>query len=92
MYSSNELFQQSREGYFGVYFPSAETVRPEITYIILFLTRYNESINTDKNDNLYTSSQCLTRSVLVLFLTSQSIAGDVTIIRQLWHDHVNDDI
>ena len=68
MYSSNELFQRSREGYFCVYFPSceatmdinaknnnrvgAETVRHESTYIILFLTRHNESINDDKNDDL----------------------------------------
>ena len=73
MYSSDESFQRSREGYFGVYFPSceatreintqitlegnkypkntrvsAETVRHESTYIILFLTRYNESINEYK--------------------------------------------
>ena len=49
MHSSDELFQRSREGYFGVYFPSVETVRHESTYIILFLTRHNESINEDKN-------------------------------------------
>ena len=48
MYSSDELFQRSREGYFGVYAyqnntrVSAETVRHESTYIILFLTRHNE--------------------------------------------------
>ena len=36
---------------------SAETVRHESTYIILFLTRHNESINDDKNDDLYTSSR-----------------------------------
>ena len=56
---------------------SAETVRHESTYINLFLTRYNESINDAKNDDLYTSSQCLTRSVFVLLMTSQSIADDV---------------
>ena len=38
---------------------SAETVRHESTYIILFLTRHNESINEDQNGDLYTSSQCL---------------------------------
>ena len=68
MYSSEELFQRSREGYFGVYFPSCEatseintkitheweTVRHESTYIILFLTRHNQSINDDKNDDCYT--------------------------------------
>ena len=63
MYSSDELFQRSGEGYFGVYFlsceatreintkkhtrVSAETVRHESTYIILFLTRYNKSIDDD---------------------------------------------
>ena len=68
MYSSDELFQRSREGYFLCLFPelrnnkenehknntrvSAETVRHESTYIILFLTRRNESINDDENDNL----------------------------------------
>ena len=61
---------------------SAETVRHESTYIILFLTRHNKSINDDKNDNLYTSSPCLTRSVFVLLMTSQSIADNVTMTRQ----------
>ena len=56
MYSSDELFQRSRKGYFGAYFPSynegnkrqnntrvrAEAVRLDSTYIILFLTRHNE--------------------------------------------------
>ena len=32
----------------------AETVRHESTYIILFLTRHNESINDYKNEELYT--------------------------------------
>ena len=35
----------------------AETVRHESTYIILFLTRHNESVNDDKIDDLYTSSR-----------------------------------
>ena len=64
MYSSDILFLWSREGYFGVYFPelrsneenkqqnntrvSAETVHHSSTYIILFLTRQNESTNDDK--------------------------------------------
>ena len=60
MYSSYELFQGSPEGYFGVHFPScwnkhqnntkmsAETVRCESTYIILFLTRHDKSINNNK--------------------------------------------
>ena len=70
----------------------AETVRDESTYIILFLTRHNVSIIEGKNDNLYTSSPSLTRSVFVLLMTSQSIADDVTITRQLWRDRVNNDI
>ena len=69
----------------------AETVHHESTYIILFLTRHTESINDDKNDGLYTSSPCLTRSVFVLLMTLQSITDDVTITRQLWCDHVNSD-
>ena len=61
-------------------------------YIISFLAWHNISINDDKNDDLYTSSLCLTRSVSILLMTSQLIVDDVTITRQLWHDHVNDDI
>ena len=71
---------------------STEIVRHESTYIILFLTRHNESIIDDKNDDFYTSSPCLTRSVFDLLITSQSIADDVTMARQLWRDHVNNDI
>ena len=67
---------------------SVETVRQESTYIILFLTRHDESINDDKNNALNTSSPCLIRSVFVLLMTSQSIADDVTMTRQLWRDHV----
>ena len=108
MYSNDKLFQRSREGYLGVYFPScdatreintqintrvsAETVRDESTYIILFLTRHNESNNDDKNDDPYTLSKCFTHSVFVPVLTSQSIADDVTMTRQLWRNHVNSDI
>ena len=36
----------------------AETVHHESTYIILFLTWHNESINDDKNDDLYASPDC----------------------------------
>ena len=42
----------------------------------------------EKNDDLYTSSPCLTRSSFVLLMMSQSIADDVTMTRQLWRDHV----
>ena len=45
---------------------SAATVRHESTKIILFLTRHKESINDDENDDLYTSSPCLTRSVMYI--------------------------
>ena len=67
MPSSDEMFQRSREGYFLCLFPelrsnegnlhknntrvSAETVRHESTYIILFLARQNGSINDDKKMN-----------------------------------------
>ena len=100
MYLSDELFQRLREGYSGVYFPSceatreinskkntrvsAETVRHESTYIILFLTWPNESINYDENDDLHPLSPCPTLSRFVLLMTSQSIADDVTMTRQLW--------
>ena len=70
----------------------AETVRHQSTHIILFLSPNDDSINDDKNDDLYTSSPCLTRSVFVLLMTSQSIADDVTMTRQLWRDHVNNNI
>ena len=90
MYSSDELFQRSWEGHFGVYQikqqnnnqVSRETVRHDSTYIISFLTRHSESINDDKND-----VSCFTRAVFVLLMTSQSIADDVTMSRQLWRDH-----
>ena len=42
---------------------STETVRHKSTYIILFLTRHNESITDDKHDELYTLTPCLTGSV-----------------------------
>ena len=71
---------------------STEAVRHESTYIILYLTRHKESINDDKHDDLYTSFPCLTCSVFVLLMTSQSIGDDVTMTWQLWRDHVNSDI
>ena len=49
-------------------------------------------MNDDKNDDLYILSPCLTRSVFVLLMTSQAIVDDVTMTRQLWRDHVNNDI
>ena len=65
---------------------SAETVCHESTYIILFLTRHHDEKNYDKNDDLHTSTPCLTRWVYVLLMTSQSIVDDVTITRQLWSE------
>ena len=47
---------------------SAETAHRESTYIIVFYTRHNESINENKNDDLYTSTPCLPRSVFVLLM------------------------
>ena len=48
---------------------STETVHHESTYIISFLTQHYESINDHKNDELYTLSPCLTRSVFVPLMT-----------------------
>ena len=70
---------------------SAETVHHKSTYIILYLTRHSESVNDVKND-INTSSPCLIRLVFVLPMMSQSIADDVTITRQLWCHHMNNDI
>ena len=41
---------------------------------------------------IHTSTPCLTRSVYILLMTSQSIDGDVTVTGQLKRDHVNHDI
>ena len=108
IYSSDELFQCSQEGYFGVLFPelqsnewnnhqyntrvSAETVQHKSKYIILFLIRHNDDKNDYKNENFHTLTLCLTHWVYVLLTTSQSIVHDVTITRQLWRDHVDSDI
>ena len=72
MHSSDELFQRSRECYFGIYFPSCETAKEIYTKItlewapkqfatrvltlFLLLARHNESINDDKNNDRYTPS------------------------------------
>ena len=80
MYSSDELFQRSQDGYFGVYFPTsqlgnkhqndtrvrAETVFHESTYIILFITRHNNDKSDDKNDDLHTSTPCVTHNRLLM--------------------------
>ena len=71
---------------------SAETVHRDSSYFILFLTWHNKSINDDKNDDIYTSSLCLTHAIFLLLMMSKSVADDITITRQLWHDHMNSDI
>ena len=72
---------------------SAWTVRHESTYIILLLTRHNEPIKIhDKEGDLNTPSPCLNHSIYILLMTAQSIANDVTKIRQLWNERVISDI
>ena len=87
-----ELLCNSRNKHKNNTWVCADTVCHESSYIILFLTQHNKSINNDKNDNLSTSSPYLIRSVYILLMTLQSIADDVTITRQSWRDHVNSDI
>ena len=53
---------------------------------------HKEFTNDENNDDLHTSAPCVSRSVYILPMTSQSIAYDVTMSRQLWRDHVNNDI
>ena len=97
---SDKLFQRSQEDHFDDYLNkhqnntqvSTETVHHESTYIILFFTQHDESKYDDENDDLYTSSPCLTCSVFILQLTSQSIVDDITLTIQLWRDHMNSDI
>ena len=98
MYSSDELFQCSREGYFGVYFPSCEAseatreINTKITLewaqkqfvtrvdtLFYFLHDITNPQMTIKNDDLYTSSLCLTWYAL-------------TMTKLLLIDHVNGDI
>ena len=84
MHLSDELFQHSLKVYFGVYFPSCEATREINSKITLelaqkqFVTRVHtlfyflhESINDDKDDDLYT--QPVSHSLGFLS------AGDVTI-------------
>ena len=95
MDSSGELFMCSLEGYFGVCFPRCTTreINTKITsnehinssskgYIHSFIsyTTY-VSWNDYENDDPHTSTPFLPRPVYVLVMTSQSIAGDVTITR-----------
>ena len=58
------------------------------TYIILSITRHNESLYDIKSDDLHTLCPCLVRSVYILQITSQSVVGDVAMTRQVWHELV----
>ena len=49
-------------------------------------------MDDDKNDNLHTSTSCVTSSVYVLVMTSQSIADNIMMTRQLWRNHVKSDV
>ena len=48
----NELWSKEGNKHHNNTPVSAETIRHERTYIILFLTQRNKSINDNKNDNL----------------------------------------
>ena len=60
--------------------------------LFYFLTWHNDSINDNKDNDLHTSSPYLTCSAYVLMMMSKSIADDIIMTRQLWHDHVKSDI
>ena len=108
MYSHDEPFQRSREGYFGVYFPGCEATREINTkttlewaqkqfamrvHTLFYFLHDITNKKDDENDDLKTSTPCLSRSVYGLLMTSQSIVYDVTITRQVWRrDRVNGDI
>ena len=62
------------------------TVRYYMHYFIY--TRYNKSKNDDKDDDIHTS----TRLVYLLLMTSQPVADDVTMTRQLRRWQVKNDI
>ena len=49
-------------------------------------------MNGDENDDPQTSTPFLCRPVYVLLMASQSIADDVTIIRQIWREHMKNDV
>ena len=70
---------------------SAWTVCHEYTHYLIF-TQHNKSVNDDKIDDLHTSSPCLSRSVYILLMTSQSIADDIKITKHFWHEQVKSGI
>ena len=59
MYSSGELFQRSREGYFGVHFPSSDL-------------QSNEGNKYQYNTRVSTETVCYQSTYIILFLTRHS--------------------
>ena len=99
MHSCDKLFLHSREGYFGVYLNTKIALewaqKQLVTRVYTLFYFLHDITNAEimiKNDDLYTSPPCLTHSVFVLLMTSQSIADDVTMTSQLRRDHVNSDV
>ena len=72
---------------------SAWTARHDSTNILIFISYITQRIHKWRyNDNLHTSTPCVTCSIFILMMTSQSIADDVTMTRRSWRDHVDNDI
>ena len=102
--SSGELFIRAREGRTrrdGNKHQSPWTVPHGSTCIISSLTRHNKSINDDENDDLQTSTPCLTHSIYVLLVITieWSHHDDQTIVtraRKKWYlsdiDFIHGDI
>ena len=107
MYSSDELFQHSQEGYLDGYIPSCEArretkttnnpqVSPETvhhgsTYIIIILTWQNETMNDDKT-KIFTYRPVSDSLGFRSADDVTTIADDVTMTRQLWCYHLNNGI
>ena len=102
MYWSGELFMRSRKWYFDVYLTrdintkiTLEWVHkqfvPRVHGLICFLYDKTNPWITIKKTIFTHRPQCLPRSVSVLLMTSQSIADDVIMSRQLWREYVKRD-
>ena len=103
MYSSDELFQRSREGYFGVYFPSCEATREINTKIThewaqkQFVTRVHTLSYFSHNITnpwMTIKMKIFTHRPRVSliwfsFCWWRHNPDDITMTRQLWRDHVN---
>ena len=85
MYSSDEPFQRLQEGYFGVYFPSCEATKEINTKITL---EWAQKRLVTRVHTLFYFLHDKTNP----WMTPQLIAEDVTITRQLWCNHANNDI